>query len=321
MKNDFLVSNPEDADSIILVDVHNLSWRSYFSPVKDELLDKHGYPSYHYKIALNKIANAVEHASATSRKICIITSADEHPTKKKELFPEYKSDRHPVLKEYNVIYSGKKKVKVVNPVKDTKKVISFLPHCKVWVKTKDEETDDIIATICKKYSDKQIFIMSTDRDLWQLKNKNVHIICSDYPEFVLVSKNQLEKKFNTSDFRLIPLIKTLTGDYSDRLKGVKFFPKKKIIPLIQYSMYKSNIKRGLKNVLKIVSKSVKEKIDNDYDRLVLLHSIIKLNKKLIITEKSISGDLPSLVKFLQKRNIKNPRIIQLWIQGYSKNKT
>ncbi len=318
MKNDFLVSNPKDADAIVIVDVHNLSWRSYYSPVKDELLDKHGYPSYHYKIALNKIANAVEHALVNSRKVCIITSADENPIKKKELFPEYKSNRHPVVKEYNVIYNGKKKVKTVDPVKDTKKVISFLPHCKVYVKAKNEETDDVIATVCQKYCDKQIFIMSTDRDLWQLKNKNTHIICSDYPEFVLVSKTQLEKKFNTSDFRLVPLIKTLTGDASDKLKGVKFFPKKKIVPLIHYSMYKSNIKKGLKNILKIVSKSVKQKIENDYERLVSLHSIIKLDRKLIISEKNVSGNLLSLTKFLKKRNLNNPRIVKLWIQGYSK---
>ena len=221
-----LVSNPYKADVLLLVDVHNLSFKSYYAPVKNEMLDKSGYPTYHYMVALSKIASVVEYISFIG-KVCIVLSSDEYPTKKKKLFPEYKTGRNNVLKEYNVrTLDGVEQSVTINPVRDIKKLLNLIPHCTISIPSKDEETDDIIATATKLFKDKICYILSNDKDLWQLKSSRVRVIYKEYPAIALLTKEVLRTKFfGIDDPRLIPLVKTLTGDSSDRLKGVYRFPR------------------------------------------------------------------------------------------------
>lgn len=309
-----LVSNPYKADALVLVDVHNLSWISYFAPVRNEKIDANGYPAYHYEIALGRIASIVEYICKFSKKkVCVITSADEYPIKKKKLFPEYKAQRVRELKEYNVrTIEGETMSKALDPVRDIKQVLSLIPHCKVSIPTRDEETDDIIATLTKMFKDKDCYIVSSDRDLWQLNFKNVHIVYQAYPKIQLVTKKDVLKKFGNKDYRLIPLIKTLTGDSSDNLKGIYRFPISKTAPLLKYSKYKGNVKKALKYIEGITTKTVKERIEGDRKRLVQLHSIIKLNRNLTLKLSKKKGNLKKFCKFLKDRDLLDSRILTLW---------
>lgn len=309
-----LVSNPYKADALVLVDVHNLSWISYFAPVRNEKIDANGYPAYHYEIALGRIASIVEYICKFSKKkVCVITSADEYPIKKKKLFPEYKAQRVRELKEYNVrTIEGETMSKALDPVRDIKRVLSLIPHCKVSIPTKDEETDDIIATLTKMFKDKDCYIVSSDRDLWQLNFKNVHIVYQAYPKIQLVTKKDVLKKFGNKDYRLIPLIKTLTGDSSDNLKGIYRFPISKTAPLLKYSKYKGNVKKALKYIEGITTKTVKNRIEGDRKRLVQLHSIIKLNRNLTLKLSKKKGNLKKFCKFLKDRDLLDSRILTLW---------
>lgn len=309
-----LMSNPDKADVLLLIDVHNLSWMSYYAPVKDEKLDKTGYPSYHYEIALGRIASIIDYICKDSKKkVCIVTSADEYPSKKKKLFPEYKAQRIKELKEYNVrTIDGETMSKTLDPVRDIKHILSLIPHCRVSIPTKDEETDDILATLTKMFKDKECYIVSSDRDLWQLNFKNVHIVYQGHPQIKIVGKSDILKKFGNKDYRLIPLFKTLTGDHSDNLKGVYRFPISKTAPLLKYSKYKGNIKKALNYVTGLVTKTVKERIESDKERLVKLHSIIKLNRNLDLKLSKKKGNLKEFCKFLKDRNLLDSRILQLW---------
>lgn len=309
-----LVSNPNKADVLLLIDVHNLSWMSYYAPVKDEKIDKTGYPAYHYEIALGRIASVIDYICRDSKKkVCVVTSADEYPSKKKKLFPEYKAQRIKELKEYNVkTIEGETMSKSLDPVRDIKHVLSLIPHCKVSIPTKDEETDDILATLTKMFKDKECYIVSSDRDLWQLNFKNVHIVYQGHPQIKIVGKSDVLKKFGNKDYRLIPLIKTLTGDASDNLKGVYRFPISKTAPLLKYSKYKGNVKKALSYINGLVTKTVKDRIESDKERLVQLHSIIKLNRNLDLKLSKKKGNLKEFCKFLKDRNLLDSRILQLW---------
>lgn len=309
-----LVSNPYKADVLLLVDVHNLSWMSYYAPVRNERIDDTGYPAYHYEIALGRIVSIVEYICKDfKKKVCVLTSADEYPIKKKSLFPEYKAQRVKELKEYNVrTIEGETMSKSLDPVRDIKHVLSLIPHCKVSIPTKDEETDDILATLTKMFEDKECYIISSDRDLWQLNFKNVHIVYQAYPQIKVVSKSDVLKKFGNKDYRLIPLIKTLTGDASDNLKGIYRFPISKTAPQLKYSKYKGNVKKALKFIEGIVTKTVKEKIESDRQRLIQLHSIIKLNRNLNLKLSKKKGNRVELCKFLKDRNLLDSKILMLW---------
>ena len=307
-----LVSNPNKADVLLLVDVHNLSWISYFAPVKNERLDKTGYPAYHYEIALGRIANIIDYINRDKfHKVCVLTSADEYPSKKKAMFPEYKAQRVRDLKEYNVkTIDGEEMSKPLDPVRDIKHCLSMIPHCKVSIPSKDEETDDILATLTKMFKDKECYIISSDRDLWQLKFKNVRIVYQAYPEIKIVGRKDIQKKFYNEDYRLIPLVKTLTGDASDNLKGVDRFPRK-FLPQITWKDYKGNPKKALKYICGITTETVNKKIKEDLDRLIKLHSIIKLNRDLDLKLYKKKGNTKKLCKFLKDRNLLDSRILQL----------
>ena len=102
------------------------------------------------------------------------------------------------------------------------RVIHYLKTLPVKTVILDKvEADDIIAYLCNKlpnHPDDKVFIVSSDKDFLQLVNKNVIVY------------RPMEKKYYTeevfkSKYKMSPqnfiLHKTLLGDASDKIKGVK----------------------------------------------------------------------------------------------------
>lgn len=102
------------------------------------------------------------------------------------------------------------------------RVIHYLKTLPVKTVILDKvEADDIIAYLCDKlpnHPDDKLFIVSSDKDFLQLVNKNV------------VVYRPMEKKYYTEEvfkakYKMSPqnfiLHKTLLGDASDKIKGVK----------------------------------------------------------------------------------------------------
>ena len=102
------------------------------------------------------------------------------------------------------------------------RVIHYLKTLPVKTVILDKvEADDIIAYLCDKlpnHPDDKVFIVSSDKDFLQLVNKNVIVY------------RPMEKKYYTeevfkSKYKMSPqnfiLHKTLLGDASDKIKGVK----------------------------------------------------------------------------------------------------
>ena len=93
------------------------------------------------------------------------------------------------------------------------------------------EADDVIAylsdIIPQKPEDK-VFIVSSDKDFLQLINKNVIVYRPMEKEFY--TEETVVEKFNMSPHNFI-LYKTLMGDNSDKVKGVKGLGEKKLMKL------------------------------------------------------------------------------------------
>ena len=102
------------------------------------------------------------------------------------------------------------------------RVIHYLKTLPVKTLILDKvEADDIIAYLCDilpKHQDDKLFIVSSDKDFLQLINKNVIVYRpmekKDYTEEVF------RKKYKMSPQNFI-LHKTLLGDNSDKIKGIK----------------------------------------------------------------------------------------------------
>ncbi|MCK5945678.1 MAG: hypothetical protein KAG04_00240 [Mycoplasmataceae bacterium] len=96
------------------------------------------------------------------------------------------------------------------------------------------EADDIIATLAKKHSkDIQVSVVSSDKDLFQLVQKNIEIIVpqnGSKPNKILDTSNFVETQGYRPD-QVID-IKGLVGDPSDNLPGVKGIGEKGAIKLL-----------------------------------------------------------------------------------------
>lgn len=81
------------------------------------------------------------------------------------------------------------------------------------------EADDFIAYICKtKKENQKITIATSDRDLCQLINDDVRIYLLDKKEYIT---NENFKDYFNYHYENVALVKILTGDVSDSIKGVK----------------------------------------------------------------------------------------------------
>jgi len=90
------------------------------------------------------------------------------------------------------------------------------------------EADDVIAYLSNIIPEKpedKVFIVSSDKDFLQLINKNVIVYRPMEKEFY--TEETVVEKFNMSPHNFI-LYKTLMGDNSDKVKGVKGLGEKKL---------------------------------------------------------------------------------------------
>lgn len=95
------------------------------------------------------------------------------------------------------------------------------------------EADDIIGTMVSRYPDEEIVILSSDRDLLQLINKNasVTLMKKGLTEFSVMDLVNFEKEYGLEPKQIIDL-KALMGDASDNIPGVPSVGEKTALKLI-----------------------------------------------------------------------------------------
>jgi len=171
------------------------------------------------------------------------------------------------------------------------------------------EADDIIATICKKYSQKQneIFIFSGDKDLFQLLNANIKLLRGKKgaSEFLVIDEAWVKKELGISPTQ-IPDYMGIVGDSSDNIPGVKGIGEKGAAKLI--SEY-SSLENIYKNLDSIKNPSMKEKLLQSKEHAFLSRQLATLNTNVNI---DIEVNILKLPEYLE------PSKIQIFKQkGYN----
>jgi DNA polymerase-1 len=139
---------------------------------------------------------------------------DSKESKRKELFPEYKANRHydktPEEEELDAIaYSQFDTIR-----KEVIPTIGFKNNFMV----KGYEADDIIASITKRYNAEEFLIVSSDNDLLQLLSDHVKIY--NIKTKTSYNEAQMIKDYNISHV-LWPKVKAIAGCNSDAIPGVR----------------------------------------------------------------------------------------------------
>lgn len=150
---------------------------------------------------------------------------------RKNLLPEYKSGRNlQRITNWEVFDSHEDEDD--SKIDQIVRVIQYLKTLPVKTLSIDKvEADDIIAhlsMILPKQEKDKVFIVSSDKDFIQLINQNVIVYRPIEKEFY--TEETVQEKFSMSPKNFI-IYKTLLGDNSDKVKGVKGLGEKKLYKL------------------------------------------------------------------------------------------
>ena len=145
------------------------------------------------------------------------------------------------------------------------------------------EADDVIAylgTILPKKKEDKVFIVSSDKDFLQLVNKNVIVYRPMEKEFY--TEETVVEKFKMSPTNFI-LYKTLMGDNSDKVAGVKGLGPKKLYKLFPELSEKD---MTLDDVYNICESKFKEhviyaRVIQDIDALEKNYKIMDLSNPML----------------------------------------
>jgi DNA polymerase-1 len=163
------------------------------------------------------------------------------------------------------------------------------------------EGEDIIATIVKqleKKDDVDIYIVTGDKDMLQLVNKNVKVY-NTHKEGLIYDEKKVKQKYQVEPKRVIDIM-ALMGDKSDNIPGVKGIGAKTAQRLIK--KFKT-VEDLLENIDEIKSKRIKNKIKNNIEN-------IKLSKDLV----KIHADVPIDFSFkqLKKEEPNNKKLFKMF---------
>lgn len=192
----------------LIIDGNNLVHRAFWVAKNQPVFDEH----FHIHLFLTSIKNYVAKYQPNITYCAWDEKADYQINKRKSLMEVYKGNRD---SERN------KEVHSKNYI--IKEILGYLGINSIGPYA--YEADDVIAIFCNKYKDDQKVIVTVDRDLCQLIDKNT--IVFDPIRKVEFTEDNFEDRLKCKKHDFV-LIKALQGDKSDNVPGIKGFGKVKI---------------------------------------------------------------------------------------------
>ena len=195
---------------------------------------------------------------------------------KKNLFPEYKSNRNTGKILNWEIFETKEEEKE-SMINQMVRLVDYLKLLPVTLLSIDKiEADDVIGYLVEnsfKNSD-SVTILSADKDFYQLINNKVQVY-NPFKKYCYTPKEVLEF-FGVSSKNFV-LYKTILGDSSDSIPGVKGIGEKKLLKLFPF------LKEDTYFDLNYILEYSKNKIDKSYlyERVLLFKKQLEINYQLI----------------------------------------
>lgn len=223
-------------------------------------------------------------------------------TNRKNLLPEYKSGRNisritnwEIFDDLDDEHNSK--------IDQIVRLIQYLKLLPVKTVAIDKvEADDIISVLSKKLEEKynsNVFIVSSDKDFIQIVTDKTIVYRPMEKEYY--TKKTVEEKFGVLSENFI-IYKTLLGDNSDKVPGVKGLGPKKLAKLFPELGEKPI---SLDDIFDISARKFKEniiysRIVQDQDRLENTYKIMDLSTPMVseheieYVDKLVASDLPEL---------------------------
>ncbi len=141
------------------------------------------------------------------------------------------------------------------------------------------EADDILGTVANKNTLNNIFtyILTGDRDSFQLISPTTNIVMpsnKNKTDYTIYTEDLLKEKFNILPSQVIE-VKSLMGDTSDNIPGVRGVGEKTAYSLIWENENLDSIYKNIDNLK--ISEKLKEKLVNDKDMAYLSHTLATID--------------------------------------------
>jgi len=187
------------------------------------------------------------------------------PTFRHEMFKDYKAQRPATP-------TG-----IISQIPITKEVLEVF-GIPVFAK-EGVEADDLIATICTKNPDVEIFIVSGDLDNLQLVNENIKVytLGKGIKDTIIYDINKVIERFGVRPEQMVDF-KALTGDPSDNIPGVEGIGKKTAAEIIQkYNDIKS-LYEELSTDTAVLKPKVKEMLKLNKESALMSRELAQMKK-------------------------------------------
>ena len=275
-KEDEVLTNPHER--VLLIDGLNLFFRNFAMMKMVNQDGAHVGGLGGFLRSLNYLVNQLQPTS-----VYVVFDGAGSSINRKNLLPEYKSGRNLVrITNWDVFDSLEEEHD--SKINQTVRLIHYLKCLPVkTVSINKVEADDIIAYLSDILStkhDSKVFIVSNDQDFIQLVNDKVTVYRPAEKEFY--TKDMVKTNYGVLSENFI-LYKTLLGDQSDKVGGIKGLGKKGII-----KRFPELFERPLSfdDIMDIAESKLKEhviyaRILQDEERLKNNYKIMDLGKPLV----------------------------------------
>ena len=237
-------------EKIILVDGNNLLFRSYYATAYNGNFMKNskGFPTN----ALFGFSNMMNKIILEEKPTYILVAFDKGKTFRHEKYNEYKAGRIEMPDELRLQFPIAKKLLELMGIK--------------YYEIENYEADDIIGTF-SKFCDNTKYtgtIISSDKDLLQLITDSVDIKLLKSKDYIRYNPESFYEEYKIKPINIIDL-KSLMGDSSDNIKGVKGIGEKTALKLLQEYKTLNGI---YENIDKISGKTKEKLIDGKNDAYI-----------------------------------------------------
>ena len=203
----------------ILVDGNNLLFRSYFATAYTGNLMKNsdGFPTnalFGFVNMINKIINE-------EKPEYMMIAFDKGHNFRRDMYDGYKDGRNETPGDLKIQFPVAKELCTLMGIK--------------YIEVDNYEADDIIGTFARMADEDKNYnatIISSDKDLLQLISDEVNVKLLKQKDYILMNESVFFEHYGIKPIRMIDL-KSLMGDASDNIPGVKGIGEKTAIGLLQ----------------------------------------------------------------------------------------
>ena len=266
----------------ILIDGNNLLFRSYYATayMGNLMTNSKGVPTnglYGFVNMLNKIINE-------ENPEYIMVAFDKGHNFRQDLYENYKDGRIATPQDLLVQFPIAKEICTLLGVK--------------YIECDNYEADDIIGTfMADEDKDYNATIVSSDKDLLQLISDEVDVKLLKQKDYIMMNTETFKETYGIEPIRMIDL-KSLMGDASDNIPGVKGIGEKTALTLLQ----KYETLDGVYNHLDEISEKTREKLINDKENAYFSYKLATIYKTIDFdyTFESIKYSGPDTEKLIEK---------------------